>query len=221
MFVCKAHGSLNRFPLRLCVISTKPSSFSDKVCWSRGYDWSSQNGWLGTVFKGDWGPALCHGQVPRDSVQNLKAKCTNLSWGPGRTSGALLGDPLPALTGLCSFGGEGMAECLYHPQGVGTDPGDLLAPQMSSHSPSGSSVQQDLYLPPFLVEWQQQESRGATAPEQWVQCPEHSWVAARAQMIFVHAEPRAFAWELPKRITKRFGSWAAALVGVDTAVLEW
>lgn len=43
---------------------------------------------LGRAFKGDGGPALCHGQGTRDTVQNLKAKYTNLSWGPGRTSGA-------------------------------------------------------------------------------------------------------------------------------------
>lgn len=32
MFVYKAHGGINKFPLRLCVISTKPNSFSNKVC---------------------------------------------------------------------------------------------------------------------------------------------------------------------------------------------
>lgn len=85
------------------------------------------------------------------------------------------------------------------------------------HSQSGSSVQQHPYLPGGLL--MGVAAAEATAWEQWVQCPEHSWLAARAWMIFVHTEPRGFAWEFPKGMTKRFGCWAAALVGVDTAAL--
>lgn len=75
MFVCKAHGSLNRFPLRLCVISTKPNSFSDKVCYLDDMIDNHRMAGLGTVFK----VIEVHGQGTRDTVQNPKAKCTNLS----------------------------------------------------------------------------------------------------------------------------------------------
>lgn len=77
---------------------------------------------------------------------------------------ALLGNPCPALllgpllsTGLCSFDDEGLVEWMYHPQALETY---WLVP----YSQSSDSVQQDPYLPAW--EWQQQESRKATAYEQ-------------------------------------------------------
>lgn len=169
---------------------------------------------LGTVFKDHLCLTVCHGQGTGFTVQNLKARCTNLSWGPGRTSGASdspAGDPCPALllrallsTGLCSFDDEGLVEWMYHPQALETY---WLVP----HSQSSDRVQQHPYLPAFPM-------GVAAAGVQKSHCmwaaSSMSWTFLTGCMCiddFVHAEPRAFAWEFPERITKRFGSWAVAL----------
>lgn len=147
MFVCKAHGSLNRFPLRLCVISTKPNSFSDKslLIWMICLIITE---WLG--LEQSLRVIEVHGQGTRDTVQNPKAKCTNLSEDQA-------GPQVPCW-GIHSLLSQGSAPLVrgdgrvdVPPQGVGRDPGDLLAPQMGSSQP----------------EWQQCAARSvpATIPD--------------------------------------------------------